>query len=266
MAAAQLRATIKLLTHDQHHFSMYYVYLLKSIKFGKTYIGSTKDLRRRLKEHNAGISFSTKPFLPWKLIYYEAFDDERAARSREKNLKYNGNAVRELKKRVFLSKSGAGYTLIEILVALTIIGILFGFGYVSYRDFNRRQALAGVAKQVQGDLRLAQQMALSGQKPDDPKCKGTNTLVGYYFGTYFSGPNTIYVVGAHCSGGNPTVTKSVTLPNGITLTSSPSLAVLFKVLGQGTSIPSGSNLVITLTQAGTNATAVITIDSGGNIQ
>lgn len=30
------------------------------------------DLRKRVKEHNNGLNFSTKPYLPWQLIYYEA--------------------------------------------------------------------------------------------------------------------------------------------------------------------------------------------------
>ena len=49
-----------------------------------------------------------------------------------------------------------GYTLIEILVALTIIGLLFSFGYVSFRDYSRRQAVSDAVKTMQGDLRLAE--------------------------------------------------------------------------------------------------------------
>ena len=41
-------------------------------------------------------------------------------------------------------KHNAAYTLIEILVALTIVGLIFGIGYVNFRDFARRQALAGI--------------------------------------------------------------------------------------------------------------------------
>jgi prepilin-type N-terminal cleavage/methylation domain len=48
-------------------------------------------------------------------------------------------------------KSVRAYTLIEVLVVLSIIGVLFGIGYVSYRDFSRRQELAGVAKNIQGE-------------------------------------------------------------------------------------------------------------------
>jgi prepilin-type N-terminal cleavage/methylation domain-containing protein len=146
-----------------------------------------------------------------------------------------------------------GYTLIEILVALTIIGILFGFGYVNFRDFSRRQALAGVVKQVQGDLRLAQQMALSGQKPAD--CG--STLNGYNFNVIL--PNEYKIV-ANCSGTTPDSAKDVFLPEGINFDSASS--VLFKVLGQGTS----GGAMITLIQTSTNASAVIMVDPGGNIQ
>ncbi|PIY93982.1 MAG: hypothetical protein COY68_04360 [Candidatus Levybacteria bacterium CG_4_10_14_0_8_um_filter_35_23] len=84
---------------------MFYVYLLRSKMKNQLYIGSTKDLKRRVEEHNDGKEFSTKRFLPWELIYYEAFLEEKMARDREKKLKYHGNAIRELKKRLDLSST-----------------------------------------------------------------------------------------------------------------------------------------------------------------
>ncbi len=81
---------------------MYYVYILKSKLKKETYIGSTNDLKRRFKEHNNGVEISTKRYAPWILYYYEAYLTEKLARIREKNLKYNGNAIRELKKRIDL--------------------------------------------------------------------------------------------------------------------------------------------------------------------
>jgi putative endonuclease len=78
------------------------VYLLKSKLNGELYRGSTNDLKCRFKEHNDGKVFSTKRYRPWKLIYYEAFAEEKLARLREQNLKYNGNAMHELKKRLGL--------------------------------------------------------------------------------------------------------------------------------------------------------------------
>ena len=52
--------------------TMYYVYVLKSLKDGKGYIGSTTDLRRRIVEHAEGEVKSTKPRRPLELVYYEA--------------------------------------------------------------------------------------------------------------------------------------------------------------------------------------------------
>lgn len=79
---------------------MYYVYVLKSELNGQSYVGSTVNLKARLKQHNDGKSISTKRHRPWKLFYYEAYELEELARLREKRLKHNGNAIRELKKRI----------------------------------------------------------------------------------------------------------------------------------------------------------------------
>lgn len=65
----------------------YYVYILESIKVKKLYIGYSSDLKRRLKKHNAGKSLATKPFRPYKLIFYEAFLSKQDAKNREKYLK-----------------------------------------------------------------------------------------------------------------------------------------------------------------------------------
>jgi prepilin-type N-terminal cleavage/methylation domain-containing protein len=161
-----------------------------------------------------------------------------------------------------------GYTLIEILVALTIIGLLFSFGYVSFRDFSRRQALSGLTKQIQGDLRLAQQMALSGQKPNELGCR-TNTLVGIRFGLTTVSPF-VYRIRAVCGTeeNNYPIIKEFYLPNDVSpapVTFLPN-PIIFKVLGQGTNIPLNENVVITLTQIATNNTATITITSGGEIR
>lgn len=53
---------------------VYYVYILQSSKKKNwLYKGSTSDLKRRVIEHNAGKNFSTAPYAPLKLIYYEAY-------------------------------------------------------------------------------------------------------------------------------------------------------------------------------------------------
>lgn len=76
---------------------MYFVYILQSEKDGRLYIGFTKDITRRPTEHNEGKSLATKPFRPYKLIYYEAFLSERDAKNREEYLK-GGYGRRTIKK------------------------------------------------------------------------------------------------------------------------------------------------------------------------
>jgi putative endonuclease len=142
---------------------MYYVYLLKSEKNNRIYIGSTNNLKKRIKEHNKGKVFSTKYYLPWRLIYYEAYDKESLARLREKRLKYNGNALRELKKRLnFLPlKSGAGFTLTEILVVIFIISLLSALTFANYRQGGKEMALQRSASELAQAIRRAQEMAIS---------------------------------------------------------------------------------------------------------
>jgi len=78
---------------------MWYVYLLKSKKNGHWYIGSTKDLRKRISTHNQGKNRSTKSGLPWKVIYCEIGLNKEDARAREKYLK-SGMGRRYLKNRL----------------------------------------------------------------------------------------------------------------------------------------------------------------------
>ncbi len=79
---------------------MYYVYILQSFK-KKTWLykGSTSDLRKRVKEHNSGKNFSTAPYAPFKLIYYEAYLLKSDAEAREKYLK-TSMGMRVIKKQL----------------------------------------------------------------------------------------------------------------------------------------------------------------------
>lgn len=79
---------------------MFYVYVLKSSRDQKNYIGCTSDLRRRLFEHTSGAVQSTKFRRPLKLIYYEAYEFQEAAFCREKRLKNFGQSYAHLIKRL----------------------------------------------------------------------------------------------------------------------------------------------------------------------
>lgn len=67
---------------------MFYVYILKSKKkFDQIYTGYSSDLKKRFTEHNNGKSKATKPYLPWELIFYEAYKSKSDAKRREMYLK-----------------------------------------------------------------------------------------------------------------------------------------------------------------------------------
>lgn len=66
---------------------MFYTYILKSSKSNLFYYGYTEDLKRRLKEHNAGTSRYTKAHTPWKLVWYCAFESKDKAKDFELYLK-----------------------------------------------------------------------------------------------------------------------------------------------------------------------------------
>jgi putative endonuclease len=63
---------------------MYSVYVLKSLKDNRTYVGFTKHLDQRLKEHNSGQVESTKNRTPFILWYKEDFSDQNEAYKKEK--------------------------------------------------------------------------------------------------------------------------------------------------------------------------------------
>ncbi len=81
----------------------FYVYALQSIRHKSLYIGYSTDLNRRLKEHNRGLVFSTKPYRPWRLIHFEAYRNENDAKRREKYLKSSqgGRLLKRMLKEYF---------------------------------------------------------------------------------------------------------------------------------------------------------------------
>ena len=79
---------------------MYYVYILKSLKDKKLYIGYSANLKTRFSEHNRGNVDSTKHRRPLELIYYEAYKNELDAKNREKSFKKSGSVYNGLIKRI----------------------------------------------------------------------------------------------------------------------------------------------------------------------
>ena len=66
---------------------MFYVYVLKSRKDRKRYIGFTNNLEIRINVHNEGKVNSTRKRTPLDLIYFEEYNSKKEAMQREKFFK-----------------------------------------------------------------------------------------------------------------------------------------------------------------------------------
>ena len=74
----------------------YYLYILKSLKDLGYYIGSTDNIEKRFKEHNAGKTKSIKHRIPFVIVYNEKYSKKKEAKQREIKLKGNYQIRREL--------------------------------------------------------------------------------------------------------------------------------------------------------------------------
>lgn len=66
---------------------MYYAYILYSSKSKNFYYGYTENLQKRFELHQLGKVKSTAPFLPWRLVFYAAFENVQLAKDFELYLK-----------------------------------------------------------------------------------------------------------------------------------------------------------------------------------
>jgi prepilin-type N-terminal cleavage/methylation domain-containing protein len=165
--------------------------------------------------------------------------------------------------RKFQSKSRFGFTLVELLVVVVSMTILFSLGYANYRDFARRQILAGAVRTTKADIRLTQEFAFASRKPSS--CGDTDTMIGYIFQRVSASS---YEIVASCSSGL-FPSRRVDLSDkygGVVI--QPFSQILFKVLGQGTDITSGGSvdIVLELPTAGAGYTQTITVTSAGEIE
>ncbi len=85
---------------------MYYFYILKSEVDKKLYFDFTNDLNKRFQEHQNGLSQSTKTRRPFVLVYYESYRSKSDAMNREMQIKKNGKALGQLKRRIIASIDG----------------------------------------------------------------------------------------------------------------------------------------------------------------
>ena len=65
----------------------FFVYILYSNHLDKYYVGYTSNLKKRLTEHNNGVSLYTAKASDWLLKYSEQLPDRISATNREKEIK-----------------------------------------------------------------------------------------------------------------------------------------------------------------------------------
>ena len=140
-----------------------------------------------------------------------------------------------------------GYTLVELLVVILIMGIFLQLGFTSLRDFSRRQAAFSAARQVEGDIRFAQSLALSGNKPEGSVCDNINALFnGVRFQILTA---TSYEISTECSTGRAVI-KTVTIDSNISLRSPSVNPIIFRPLARGTNVPTQTTIGVCTYAAG----------------
>jgi putative endonuclease len=69
---------------------MFYIYIIRSQRLQRYYVGSTQAVQKRLQEHNSGKSASTRAGVPWELVHTESFSRRSEAVLRERKIKARG--------------------------------------------------------------------------------------------------------------------------------------------------------------------------------
>ena len=78
----------------------YFVYMLKSHGLKSvTYIGYTKDIKKRLALHNSGKGAKFTRGRTWKIVYKELYQSKSKAISRELYIKKNRTLRNKIKKK-----------------------------------------------------------------------------------------------------------------------------------------------------------------------
>jgi prepilin-type N-terminal cleavage/methylation domain-containing protein len=164
----------------------------------------------------------------------------------------------------------SGFTFIEALIVIVIMGILVGVGVSGYREFSRRQKIDVVIRSLLSDVRTAQKNASSGDKTA-PGCIGS--LDGYVFSptgcTGAAGNCTGYDIRIRCSGSTSTsVQKSVAFPAGVTMRTPgiPAGGIIFKSLVNGTNITSLTGVSFIVTDSGSTISKTIIVLPSGEVQ
>lgn len=160
-------------------------------------------------------------------------------------------------------KNDLGFTLIEILIVVAIIGVLTTVGIASYNNFNERRIIEKAASDLKLYIRLAASKAMNNEK-DCSVCGGADdncttndgdlSLDGWYI-DFSTSPPEIY---GEC-GGTEFSRSPIGIPETMTIiTNLPIDEICFYPLGEGTDLPSALTISI-------EGSPALTVDPSGNV-
>ena len=138
----------------------------------------------------------------------------------------------------------SGFSLIELLVVITISLILLGGGIAAFTNFSDKRAVITAVDELKTLFQSAQAKARAGD------LGGCEQLSGYRVQTYLNGSNAEASLQAECTAGTAETARVSSFSNGVTI--SPNIDTLFQVLNAGVQLPdNASSLDITVAN-GTN--------------
>ncbi len=150
-----------------------------------------------------------------------------------------------------------GFTLLEVIVAVSIALVITGFVIANYNNYNDRQQLRQAALTLKNNLRFAQNKSASGEKPKNSPCE---QLIGWR--VTFAAAS--YSMQAHCTDGLAQGDGDVTtfsLPNDVSFSPVPQ-PITFRVLARGTTNSSAVDIITT----NQSYRYRISVSPGGDIQ
>ena len=95
-----------------------------------------------------------------------------------------------------LPKNIKGYSIIELLIVVVIMGFLAALVIPSFSNFQQDQDLKLTAEEMASNIRLAQSRSLSGSK--GTTCASTDTLLGWYFSVQKGAAQNTYSIAGAC--------------------------------------------------------------------
>lgn len=128
--------------------------------------------------------------------------------------------VRKQLNNLTIKQLNNGFSLIELLVVITLFALTSSLITAAYVSFERGQRVKNTAQALKSDIRFAQNKALAGEKGAAGACSSTSTLGGWY--VELTNNSKSYRLAGDCLGlgfgESDFNSKTVNLPTGVTIT------------------------------------------------